>query len=328
MASTVLAAPLPGIRARTQVALVFVLNPCARCGWQHGRVPHLVLTYQDALLGAALLAAAGALGLFVPVRRRAVVVAAAAAREASLVVALFALWQIVGGHAHTKVEGAFEHAHTVFRLEQAVHLPSEVSLQRLVLPHPWLVHIVDTYYTYGHFNVMIGVLAWLFLRHRDRYPRVRNVVVITTGLCLAVQLVPVAPPRMLTDLGFVDVALQYGESVYGANGSGIAPQLAAMPSVHVAWCVIVGVVVFRSTTSRWRWLAPVHAVLMTLVVVVTANHWWADGIVAAALMGIAFGVVLGGEALARRFPRLTPATIPAQPAPAASQARVADDATV
>jgi PAP2 superfamily len=69
---------------------------------------------------------------------------------------------------------------------------------------------------------------------------VRNAVAASTAICLLISLVPVAPPRMLTSLGFVDLAARYGQSVYVALGSTAgADQLSAMPSVHVAWAVLV-----------------------------------------------------------------------------------------
>jgi len=116
-----------------------------------------------------------------------------------------------------------------------------------------------------------------------------------------VQFVPVAPPRMLPESGFVDVAVQYGQSVYGgAVGGMIADQLSAMPSVHVAWCVLVAVVVVRVSATRWRWLAVLHAVATVVVVVVTANHFWADAIVAVALLAAACAVQWGAATLVRR----------------------------
>ena len=72
----------------------------------------------------------------------------------------------------------------------------------------------------------------------------------TTLLCLLIQLVPVAPPRLLP--GYVDTAAKYGESVYGL-GFG-ADQLSAMPSVHVAWAVLVGVGRVAHRVRPWRWL--------------------------------------------------------------------------
>jgi hypothetical protein len=143
-------------------------------------------------------------------------------------------------------------------------------------------------------------LVWLFARHRHRYPAVRNTVVLATGSCLLIQMfVPVAPPRMLTSVGFVDEALLYGQSVYGAFGSGIAAQLSAMPSVHVAWAFLVAIEVVRISPSRWRWLVIAHPVLTTLAVVVTANHFWADGVVAVVLLPLA-GAVRGAAARGRR----------------------------
>jgi hypothetical protein len=63
-----------------------------------------------------------------------------------------------------------------------------------------------------------------------------------------------------------------------------ADQLSAMPSVHVAWAVLIGWSVARIGTGPWRWLGPAHAVVTVLVVVATANHFWADGIVAVAVL--------------------------------------------
>jgi MFS superfamily sulfate permease-like transporter len=38
--------------------------------------------------------------------------------------------------------------------------------------------------------------------------------------------------------------------------------------------------------SRWRWLAAAYPVLTLLVVVVTANHFWLDGIAAGILVAL------------------------------------------
>jgi len=145
--------------------------------------------------------------------------------------------------------------------------------------------------------MLIAMLVWLFVRHRDGYPAVRNAVAASTAICLLISLVPVAPPRMLTSLGFVDLAARYGQSVYVALGSTAgADQLSAMPSVHVAWAVLVAWVVITRSTSRWRWLILLHPAITVFVVVATGNHFWADGIVAASV--VAF--VLAAQALVTR----------------------------
>ena len=66
-----------------------------------------------------------------------------------------------------------------------------------------------------------------------------------------------------------------------------------MPSVHVAWAVLVGYYTWRISPSRWRWIGPAHSVLTIFVVVVTGNHWWLDGIVAVAILAICAWAVYG-----------------------------------
>jgi hypothetical protein len=127
---------------------------------------------------------------------------------------------------------------------------------------------------------------------------VRTTIVLLTASCLLVQLVPVAPPRLLPNFGFVDTAEQYGQSVYTALKAVGPDQLSAMPSVHVGWAVLVGGAVVWLGTSRWRWLALLHPALTIFVVAATANHFWLDGIVAVALLVLAIAVQWAGRALA------------------------------
>ena len=149
-----------------------------------------------------------------------------------------------------------------------------------MLPYRFVVEGANLYYATMHLTTMGIFLVWLFLRHRDRYRPVRTTLALTTLGCLLVQFVPVAPPRMLP--GFVDTGTRYGQSVY-SNGLPI-DQLSAMPSVHVAWAALVGYFVWQCSPSRWRFIGPLHFVLTVLVVVVTGNHWWLDGIVAVAIL--------------------------------------------
>jgi hypothetical protein len=68
-----------------------------------------------------------------------------------------------------------------------------------------------------------------------------------------------------------------------------------MPSVHIAWAALIGWGVIRASTSPWRWLILLHPGLTMVVVVVTANHFWLDGIVGAALIIPAAALAWGGE---------------------------------
>ncbi|WP_375498258.1 phosphatase PAP2 family protein [uncultured Jatrophihabitans sp.] len=248
------------------------------------------LTIEQSWGLAGALMGAGAVLAVVPNRHARTV--GAFAREISIIGFLYGLWHYVGTLAAAGTTGASAHARTIERIERDLHLPSERWTQHLVLGHPLVVQAANLYYATMHFTGMLLFLLWLFVRHRDRYRPIRQVMAWTTLACLLVQLIPVAPPRMMP--GVVDTALRYNQSVY-SNGLA-ADQLSSMPSVHVAWAVLVGWYVWRVSPSRWRWIGPAHAVLTVLIVVVTGNHYWLDGIVAALLLAACAWGVAGIQA--------------------------------
>ncbi|MCX4746532.1 phosphatase PAP2 family protein [Kitasatospora sp. NBC_01287] len=266
---------------------------------------NLTLSWQSAgATAAVLLGASFAVRRALPSRRNAAAAPwlVAVLREAGTLLALFALWQLVGQLSLMSTDHALSRAEWIHRTELRVGLPDEASVQRLITPYPVLVRLANYYYASMHFGVMIAVLLWAFLRHRARYAWVRTTVVLVTAACLAIQFIPVAPPRMLPGSGFVDVATEYGQSVYSGGIGGLhADELSAMPSVHVAWCVLAAVAVITISRSPWRWLILLHPVLTVFVVVATANHFWADGLVALWLLMVAYAVQYGaGRLRARR----------------------------
>ena len=182
-----------------------------------------------------------------------------------------------------------------------LHLPSEALVQRAFLRHPLIVEGLNLYYAGLHFAVVIGCLIWVYIWHRRQYPRVRTTLVLFTAGALLIQLVPVAPPRMLPGDGMIDTAVQYGQSVYGSVAGFNADQLSAMPSVHVGWALLVAVVTVQLSRSRWRWLALGYPALTLLAVVVTANHFWLDGIAAAVLLALALVVQRAGRIAQHRL---------------------------
>ena len=219
------------------------------------------------------------------------------ARESALLFGLYALWQFAGSFTVMSTAGAIPRARWLWHAERILLLPSETSLQRPFLAHPALVQAFNLYYDILHFPALGACLIWLYARHRDAYPAVRTTVALFTGLSLLIQLIPVAPPRLLPGTGLVDTAVRYGQSVYSWHGGFDADEFSAMPSVHVGWALIVAIAVITVSRSRWRWLAVVYPVLTLLVVVVTANHFWLDGIVA----GLLVALVMVVQRTARRL---------------------------
>jgi uncharacterized membrane protein YgcG len=233
------------------------------------------------------------------------------------VLGLFALWQYAGSFAVLGPGGALGRARWIWNVERAAGLPSEAALQHVFLPHRLLTEFMNLYYAGLHFPVLIACMIWLFVAHRERYRRLRTTLVAFTGCCLLIQLIPVAPPRMLPGTGMVDTAVRYGQSVYSAHAGFDPDQLSAMPSVHVGWAILVAVAVIGAARTRWRWLALLYPVMTGLAVVVTANHFWLDGIVAALLLGAVLLVQAAGRRLlARAAGAGAVPSAPAGPAPA------------
>lgn len=209
----------------------------------------------------------------------------AAGWEASIVMALYAFWRLLGRiEVDIVIDAARRRGLWLWHLERAIGLGSERWLQDQVLPHGWLVQFFNGYYAIVHVPAMVGFLGWFWLRHRADYSRWRTTLALSTAVDVFIRLVAVAPPRFYPELGFVDTASLYDQSVYGRPGTGISNQLAAMPSIHVAWAALVALALWRHGSRRARIVGIAHLVLTCLAVVLTANHWWLDGLAGAALI--------------------------------------------
>lgn len=275
------------------------------------------------MLAAVLFAAVGAGRLLAPQARPGL---RAFARESGVVAVLYALYMLAGELSLASAAPAVGRGQWVWDAERTVHLPSETSLQHALLPIPGLAHAANVYYIGFHVPVLGIFLAWCLLRHRDEYPAWRSRLALLSGACLLVQLLlPLAPPRLIGTagdgpVGVVDTGLRWGPTVYKSGGGGFADQFAAMPSLHVGWALLVGVAAMRVGRSRWRYLGAGHAAVTVLVVVVTGNHFWLDGVLAALLLLLVTPVQMAGSlgyARARRWigARRLPVLVPPIPEP-------------
>jgi PAP2 superfamily len=268
---------------------------------------NLELSWQQAaVLAGCLLVVTVLLRL---ARRPRLTAVATFSQETALVLALFSLWQFAGSFSVMGPGGALGRGRWIWHVERVMYLPSETSVQRLFLPHPAIVQAFNLYYDVLHFPVLIACLIWLWVRHRARYIRMRTTLAVLTAACLLIQLVPVAPPRMLPATGLVDTAVRYHQSVYQTHPGFNPDQLSAMPSVHVGWAILVAIMVITAARSRWRWLAAGYPVATTLAVVVTANHYWLDGIVAGLLLVLVLLVQHAVRRLAARYPARRPVPV-------------------
>jgi hypothetical protein len=134
---------------------------------------------------------------------------------------------------------------------------------------------------------------WLYARHPRGYAKCRRILIGLTLLALAVHVAyPLAPPRMFANLGFVDTARTFGPDTYGEGSKfkALANQFAAMPSLHFGWSVLVAFAAVRYSRSKLRFVVIAHPICTLAAIVLTANHYWLDAIVAGLLLAILFAV--------------------------------------
>jgi hypothetical protein len=196
---------------------------------------------------------------------------------------------LAAGH----IEKAEQNAHYLWNIERSMHLINEVHVQDLLLRSTTLVHLSNQYYVTVHFPITAVFLIWLFVRHRVSYPKVRNTLVLLTAFGLLFTVfVPLAPPRLFTGDTLIDTMQVFGPSTYNPDSTtGAANQYAAMPSLHVAWAVLLAITIVRVSKRRVRWLAVLHPIITIFVVVATGNHYWLDGVAGLMLLGFAAMVV-------------------------------------
>jgi membrane-associated phospholipid phosphatase len=200
-----------------------------------------------------------------------------------------AAYQIARGVADRDPTRAFVNGWRVIGIEQRVIGLGELTLQGWTQSSKVLEALVSWTYWNSEFTVIGLALLWVYLRRNEAFTRFRNTILLANVLGLVgYVLLPTAPPRFFTSVGFIDTVGQFG----GLNhGSGLvqlaANPYAAMPSLHAADALIVGVIlasVSRRLVFKVAWL--LWPLWVWFSVMATGNHFWLDvlaGIMLAAL---------------------------------------------
>ena len=88
-------------------------------------------------------------------------------------------------------------------------------------------------------------LLWVYLRRNEHFVPLRNTILLANVIGLVgFVLMPTAPPRMFPELGFVDTLADFGINHDSAIVRADANPYAAMPSLHAADALIIGVGLF------------------------------------------------------------------------------------
>ncbi|MEU7646128.1 bifunctional glycosyltransferase 87/phosphatase PAP2 family protein [Streptomyces huasconensis] len=196
---------------------------------------------------------------------------------------------ISGGRATAEHHGEQIHA-----IERFLRIDVEHWVNHAVVRAGWPEEFFDFYYTSFHFVVPLSVLAVLYLRRPAEYRWARSALGFATVLALiGFWAYPLAPPRLMPDLGFVDTVhgvQDFTKPNYGTL-TDLTNQYAAMPSLHFGWSLWCGLVIAVLAPKGWmKALGLLHPLLTLSAIVATGNHWVLDAVGGAAVVGAGFGL--------------------------------------
>jgi hypothetical protein len=163
---------------------------------------------------------------------------------------------------------------------------AELTLQQFVIQRDWLASLANWTYWTSEFACLTLALLWLYLRRHDQFARFRNTLLLANLIGLVGYVaMPTAPPRLL-GLGFIDEHHKDGLIQLAAN------PYAAMPSLHAADALIVGVVLAFVCRRWWAKLFwTIWPLWVWFAVMATGNHFWLDIAAGVAVALVALTIV-------------------------------------
>ena len=216
-------------------------------------------------------------------------------------------YQIARGVADRSPAVAFDNARAVIDFEHRATGLWELSLQSWTESVDVLGVLTSWTYWLSQFAVVGIALLWVYFRRYEHFIRFRNLLMLANVLGLVgYVLLPTAPPRMFPELGFVDTLAAVGTANHGSTLVELAANpYAAMPSLHAADALIVGVTIAFVVRPRWLkavWL--VWPLWVWFTVMATGNHFWLD-IAAGIAVALVAAAVIHRRAVIRAVVRTT-----------------------
>jgi len=217
------------------------------------------------------------------------------ARQLVIWFGFFFAYQVARGIADRNPAKAFWNGYRVIEFEQRwTHHLVELTAQNIIDSSHWLLTAAAWTYWNSEFTVMGLAILWVYLRRNEHFARFRNTVLLANVIGLVgYVLEPTAPPRMFWSYGFKDAL----DSVSGINHGSAFVQLAAnpyaaMPSLHAADALIVGVVLVAASKHWWsKAIWALWPLWVWFCVMATANHFLLDVIAGIGVALLAIAVV-------------------------------------
>jgi hypothetical protein len=215
--------------------------------------------------------------------------------ELAALAALYGAYEIVRGFGSEDWVAARAHTSDIVALERHLHLFIERDVQSFVSSLPGVASLLGLLYVVLHFAGTAAALTWVHRRRPHAFPFLRTTLIVSTALALVgYVLYPAAPPR-LAGLGFADTVTTHTGLNLSSDllGSFYNP-IAAVPSLHFGYALLVGVAVAALARNRAvRVVAAIYPAAMLFIIVATGNHFLFDA--------VAGGIVtIAGWLVARR----------------------------
>jgi len=213
-----------------------------------------------------------------------------ALRQVALFAAAYYGYRLVRGMVDGRAATAFENARNLIDVERTLGIFVEPTMQAWTSGSHLLLDAASWVYINAQTTVTVSALIWLYLFRNDSFYFVRNMMVVAMGVALVGYMVfPTAPPRFFPEWGFFDSVADFtGVRSDSVAANALFNPYAAVPSMHVAFALMIGWPLARLVkwpALRVFWFA--YPFLITLVIVVTANHFLADAILGAMTAGFA-----------------------------------------
>ena len=176
--------------------------------------------------------------------------------EIAALAALYGVYELVRGFGSEDWVAARAHTADIVGLERHLHLFVERDVQSFVSSLPGVASLLGLLYVVLHFAGTAAALTWVHRRRPHAFPFLRTTLIVSTALALVgYVLYPAAPPR-LAGLGFADTVTTHTGLNLSSDllGSFYNP-IAAVPSMHFGYSLIVGVALaqlapYRSSSAR------------------------------------------------------------------------------
>ncbi|MFF0286175.1 bifunctional glycosyltransferase 87/phosphatase PAP2 family protein [Streptomyces sp. NPDC005262] len=216
----------------------------------------------------------------------------------NLLLELLLIRVVYSGYAHVRLAAtagrstAEAHGRQIHSLEKWLHIDIEHWANHTVVHIGWLKGFFDYYYATFHFIVPLAILGVLYVRRPADYRWARSTLGFATLVALlGFWLYPLAPPRLMPGLGFIDTVhgvQDFAKPDYGTLTS-MTNQYAAMPSLHFGWSLWCGVMIVMLAPKLWmKALGLLHPLFTVSAIVATANHWVLDAVGGALVIGLGF----------------------------------------